>query len=175
MASNIIMMASCKLLLYLILLSSIHLFLVDSHEYQIDWDVPSSKEPNYYNLWAADQRFLVDDSIHFKYEKDSLLVVTKEEYEKCHSSHPIFFSNNGDTTFMLDQPGLFYFISGISGHCERRQRMIVKVLELSKPPPPAGHNGTNGPSDHSVGVKIIAAPITVPLLMSAMVALFRWF
>ncbi|ONH99875.1 hypothetical protein PRUPE_6G055000 [Prunus persica] len=37
--------------------------------------------------------------------KDSVMVVTKDEYEKCHSAHPIFFSNNGLTVFTLDRPG----------------------------------------------------------------------
>ncbi|ONI09055.1 hypothetical protein PRUPE_5G214900 [Prunus persica] len=35
--------------------------------------------------------------------------------ENCHSAHPIFFSSNGVTVFTLDRPGLFYFISGVSG------------------------------------------------------------
>ena len=33
----------------------------------------------------------------FKYKKDSVLVVTEEEYDKCQPSHPQFFSNNGDS------------------------------------------------------------------------------
>ncbi|CAL2248978.1 unnamed protein product [Prunus armeniaca] len=66
--------------------------------------------------------------------KDSVMVVTKDEYEKCRSAHPIFFSNNGVTAFTLHRTGLFYFISGVSGHCERGQKMIIKVLESASPP-----------------------------------------
>lgn len=61
-----------------------------------------------------------------------MLVVTKEEHEKCISSHPVFFSNDGDTSFLLDRSGYFYFISGVSGHCERGLKMIIKVLECEK-------------------------------------------
>jgi hypothetical protein len=82
----------------------------------------------------------------FKYNKDSVLVVTEEEYQKCRSAHPLFFSNNGDSVFKLDRPGLFYFISGVAGHCERGQKMIIKVLELETPPQSA--NDTS-PPDHT--------------------------
>lgn len=64
----------------------------------------------------------------FKYKKDSVMEVTGAEYKRCNSTHPIFFSNTGDTVYQLDHPGNFYFISGVSGHCERGQRMIVKVM-----------------------------------------------
>ncbi|KAI4319187.1 hypothetical protein MLD38_032817 [Melastoma candidum] len=97
------------------------------------WAVPKSRnDKDMYNDWASDNRFKIDDSIRFEYQKDSVLAVTEEEYDKCKSSHPMFFSNNGDTTFVLDRPGLFYFISGVSGHCERGQRMIIKVLDIEE-------------------------------------------
>lgn len=76
--------------------------------------------------------------------------VTEAEYEKCRSSHPIFYSNNGeDTRFRLDRSGLFYFISGVSGHCERGVKMIIKVLEPETPPspspPPSHHESAAAP------------------------------
>ncbi|XP_057479145.1 early nodulin-like protein 6 [Actinidia eriantha] len=89
------------------------------------WGTPPSKNDQIYNQWASKNRFNVGDILRFKYNKDSILVVTDEEYDKCKSSHPIFFSNNGDTDFKLDRPGLFYFISGVAGHCERGLKMII--------------------------------------------------
>lgn len=88
----------------------------------------------------------------FKYEKDSVLEVTEEEYKKCRAAHPSFFSNNGNTYFKLDRPGFFYFISGVMGHCERGQRLIIKVLEPETPPPSANDtssNSTDGSSNKS--------------------------
>ncbi|KAI3882867.1 hypothetical protein MKW92_034973 [Papaver armeniacum] len=116
------------------------------------WVVPDSKNANgdKYNQWASKNRFQINDTIHFKYKKDSVLVVTDSEYEKCRSAHPIFFSNNGDTIYKLERSGLFYFISGVAGHCERGQKMIIKVLE-NETPPPTG-NTTDTPSDHSGAV-----------------------
>ncbi|XP_034208319.1 early nodulin-like protein 1 [Prunus dulcis] len=88
------------------------------------------------------------------------MVVTKDEYEKCHSAHPIFFSNNGVTAFTLHRPGLFYFISGVSGHCERGQKMIIKVLEPASPPQSADQN------EQKNDAAVAMAAITSATLMS---------
>ncbi|GFS31271.1 early nodulin-like protein 5 [Actinidia rufa] len=59
---------------------------------------------------------------------DSVLEVTETDYKKCNSTHPSFFSNTGNTVFKLKRSGSFYFISGVSGHYRRGQRMIVKLM-----------------------------------------------
>ncbi|KAJ6340145.1 NTEPC [Salix viminalis] len=138
---------ACKVFLFLIIFSSIFQFyFVISTEFLVGgedgWTIPK-KDSQMYIEWASKNRFKVDDTVQFKYNKDSVLVVTEEEYQKCRSAHPLFFSNDGDSVFKLDRPGLFYFISGVAGHCERGQKMIIKVLELETPPPPA--NATTPP------------------------------
>ncbi|CAL2264682.1 unnamed protein product [Prunus armeniaca] len=92
------------------------------------------------------------------------MVVTKDEYEKCHSAHPIFFSNNGVTVFTLDRPGLFYFISGVSGHCERGQKMIIKVLEPASPPQSADQNEQK--NDAAVAMAAITSATLMSCIMS---------
>ncbi|KAJ1273437.1 hypothetical protein BS78_06G280500 [Paspalum vaginatum] len=101
------------------------------------WAVPPASDGGMYNQWASKNRFIVGDSVHFKYNKDddSVMVVTEDDYNNCRAARPIFFSNNGDTEVELDRPGPFYFISGVPGHCERGQRMVVKVLGQGAPPP----------------------------------------
>lgn len=96
-------------------------------------------------------------------------MVTEEEYEKCHSVHPLFFSNNEDSAFKLDRPGLFYFISGIAGHCERGQKMIIKVLEPANPPQSANDNSTTTTASSN---KIMAPGISSPVFVSFMVSFF---
>lgn len=97
-------------------------------------------------LWITD----------FKYEKDSVLVVTEEEYEKCKASRPLFFSNNGDTVFKFERPGLFYFISGVQGHCPRGQKMIIKVLDIEQiteaaaPSPQAANENAKSKAAHQI-------------------------
>ncbi|KAK9091129.1 hypothetical protein Sjap_024306 [Stephania japonica] len=127
------------------------------------WRIPSSKTDDFYNEWASKQRFQVNDTVRFVYKKDSVLVVNDTEYRKCHSVQPIFFSNNGDTEYTLDRPGLFYFISGVSGHCERGQKMIVKVLEPhGEPSPPAGGSGASKAG--MIGASLIVSQIVIALL-----------
>ncbi|KAG2246659.1 hypothetical protein Bca52824_086287 [Brassica carinata] len=72
--------------------------------------------------------------ICFKYKKDSVLVVSEDEYKECKATKPQLYSNNQDTVFKLDRPGLFYFISGVSGQCEKGQKMIIKVMETESSP-----------------------------------------
>lgn len=86
-------------------------------------------------------------------------MVTEEEYEKCKSSRPLFFSNNGDTVFKFDRPGLFYFISGVSGHCDRGQKMIIKVLDVIEPAPSPQSANDSAPNSHSKAAEKI--PMTM--------------
>lgn len=72
--------------------------------------------------------------LDFSYKDDAVMEVREDEYDKCHSAHPLSYSNNGHTDIKLDRPGLFYFMSGVQGHCERGQKMIIKVLEPASPP-----------------------------------------
>ena len=100
------------------------------------------------------------------------MAVSEEEYEKCHSSHPLYFSNNGDSVFELDRPGLFYFISGVAGHCQRGQKMIIKVLEHETPSQSQTHNATTKGSSSSkknaaIGMVPISSPAILLLIISA--------
>ena len=56
------------------------------------------------------------------------MVVDEVDYKKCNSTHPIFFSNTGNTVYQLDESGPYYFISGVAEHCHKGQKMIVKVM-----------------------------------------------
>ncbi|CAK9147845.1 unnamed protein product [Ilex paraguariensis] len=164
-------MGICKVFVFLTFFSSLHSLTALSVEFEVGgnkgWIIPPSKNVQLYNDWASNNRFKIDDTLHFEYKKDSVMVVTQEEYEKCKSSHPIFFSNNGDTVYRLDRPGLFYFISGVAGHCERGLKMIVKVLEPETPPQSANDTAATAPS--SGGVEVAAAassPTVIMLIMS---------
>ncbi|KAI5563191.1 hypothetical protein BDE02_15G100100 [Populus trichocarpa] len=62
--------------------------------------------------------------------KDSVMKVRAEDYKKRNSRHPNFFSN---TVHHLNHPASSYFISGVSGHCEKGQRMIIiKVISTDQ-------------------------------------------
>lgn len=60
--------------------------------------------------------------------KDSVLQVTKKDYENCNTSSPIAAYKGGNTKVKLDSSGPYYFISGAEGHCEKGQKLIIVVL-----------------------------------------------
>ena len=66
----------------------------------------------------------------FVYDKDSVMEVDKWGFYHCNASDPITAFDNGNSTFYLDRPGLFYFISGSNAHCTSGQRLIVEVMHI---------------------------------------------
>lgn len=90
----------------------------------------------------------------FRYGKDSVMEVTEEDYKKCNSSHPNFFSNTGNTVFKLDHTGPFYFISGVFGHCQKGQRMIVKVKTPGEDPSGGGTSTATRAAVSSLGLGV---------------------
>ncbi|KAK1664209.1 hypothetical protein QYE76_052368 [Lolium multiflorum] len=86
------------------------------------WRVPDANTS--YGWWAMNNRFHVGDKLYFKYENDSVLLVDREDFDACNATEPIARSDDGSTTFPLDRPGFFCFISGHPGHCEEGQRLI---------------------------------------------------
>lgn len=139
---------------FTLLLLATSLFAVASFEFQVGgvkgWVVPPVNDTKIYNDWASENRFTAGDTIRFRYKKDSVMEVTEEEYKRCNSTQPSFFSNTGNTVFQLGRSGTFYFISGAYGHCERGQRMIVKVMAEDE----------SSSSSHSEKSSAVMAPIS---------------
>ncbi|RZB75409.1 early nodulin-like protein 2 [Glycine soja] len=92
-----------------------------------------------YDHWAQRNRFQVNDTLHFKYNKgsDSVVVVKKEDFDSCNINNPIQKMDGGDSTFQLSNSGLFYFISGNLGNCKNGQKLIVLVMAARQPIPRA--------------------------------------
>ncbi|CAL5376358.1 unnamed protein product [Camellia sinensis] len=62
----------------------------------------------------------------------SVLEVTEEDYKNCNMAKPIKAYNDSNTKIVLDHSGLFYFISGAEGHCEKGQKLLVRVLSAKR-------------------------------------------
>ncbi|XP_004301083.1 PREDICTED: mavicyanin-like [Fragaria vesca subsp. vesca] len=168
-------MEPSKVFVLLCLLSTLHFLVVSCVQFEVGgtngWKVPKSKEE--YNQWASKNRFKVDDTVHFNYSKDSVMVVTEEEYDKCKSERPIFYSKDGNTEYKLNRPGLFYFMSGVKGHCEKGQRMIIKVLEVEPAsPPPQAATELQKKKNSAAGIAVSSA--TVVLCFVSFVAVFMF-
>ncbi|XP_003629771.3 mavicyanin [Medicago truncatula] len=114
--------------------------LLSAHKFKVGgkdgWTVKAS---GHYEVWASRIKFLVSDTLNFKYNKlvDSLLMVNKQAYDSCNVTNPIRKMHGGDSTFLLDKPGHFYFISGNVKHCVKGEKLSLVVLS---------HQEHHGPS-----------------------------
>ncbi|KAJ4964847.1 hypothetical protein NE237_016696 [Protea cynaroides] len=71
---------------------------------------------------------LTGEVLIFDFAFTCVLLVRGSEFDHCDSMHPLFFSNDGNIVYQFDCSRFFYFISGVSGHCKRGQKMIVRVM-----------------------------------------------
>ncbi|CAM0944447.1 unnamed protein product [Alopecurus aequalis] len=120
------------------------------------WALPSGNGAETYNHWAKKSRFQVGDILDFKYAaNDSVLLVNHDDYKMCSTASPLSRFTDGDTKFTFDRAGFFYFVSGVPGHCEAGQRMIVRVVAHSAvAAAPA--------SPPSIGVGSAYSPVSAP-------------
>ncbi|XP_027348194.1 early nodulin-like protein 2 [Abrus precatorius] len=155
-----------------LLVSMIPMFLLCSSSSQVvarefivggkdGWVLKPSED---YNHWAQRNRFQVNDTLHFKYKKesDSVLVVKKEDYDSCNTNNAIQKMDGGDSIFQLDKSGLFFFVSGNVDNCKNGQKLIVLVMavrhSLPQPPPP---ESTSPPKESPA--KDLSSPVPAPL------------
>lgn len=71
--------------------------------------------------------FYITD-FHYPAQKDSVLQVTKEDYDNCNTEKPVKKSNDGHTAFKFEQSGAFYFISGVKDNCLKNEKLVVVVM-----------------------------------------------
>ena len=63
-----------------------------------------------------------------------LLLARRGDYQRCRATASPAMrrfaggGSGGDTEFVLDRPGTFYFASAVPGRCEAGQRMVVRVV-----------------------------------------------
>lgn len=100
------------------------------------WVVKPSEN---YNQWAGRMRFQVNDTLLFKYKSgsDSVVVVNKDDYDKCNAANPIIKLDDGNSIFKFNRSGPFYFISGNKSNCDQGQKLVVVVLAVRTPPSPS--------------------------------------
>ncbi|KAK4439177.1 Early nodulin-like protein 1 [Sesamum alatum] len=78
------------------------------------------------------QRFQVNDTLLFKYNKesDSVLVVNSQDYDNCNTANPILRLDDGNSVFKFDRSGPFFFITGNKSNCDKGQKLIIVVLAV---------------------------------------------
>ncbi|MCE3050920.1 hypothetical protein HAX54_048517 [Datura stramonium] len=61
-------------------------------------------------------------------DKDSVLLVIKEDYANCSITTPIEKYNDGHSVFKFNHSGPFYFISGVHENCVKNEKILVVVM-----------------------------------------------
>ncbi|CAN1828666.1 Early nodulin-like protein 2 [Linum perenne] len=85
-----------------------------------------------YDHWAQRLRFRVNDSLVFKYKEgeDTVVEVTKADYDECDVSNPVRTMRSGSSVVRFDRSGPFYFVSGKKKNCVGGQKLVVVVLAV---------------------------------------------
>ncbi|XP_038982533.1 stellacyanin-like [Phoenix dactylifera] len=93
------------------------------------WGVPLPSNTHVYALWSQKYHFRLGDSLLFLYppSQDSVIQVTERAYNSCSLVDPIKKMNDGNSVFNLTAPGIYYFISGVPGHCQKLQKLAIAV------------------------------------------------
>ncbi|KAL8111876.1 early nodulin-like protein 2 [Apium graveolens] len=141
------------------------------------WSTHPSED---YQTWSGRLRFQINDTLSFKYSKetDSVVVVSKDGYDKCNAANPISKLEGGDSTLMFDRSGPFYFITSNKTNCDQGQKLAIVVMApRNKSPPtplapvPSPESQTPGPSP-SFAPAVSAAGVVSVLVLSVTVAAF---
>ncbi|CAL4978451.1 unnamed protein product [Urochloa decumbens] len=111
----------------------------DARDFHVGGWAPNPAEP--FNTWAERNRFQVNDTLVFRYNKDAdaVLVVTQSHYDACNTTEPILRLAGGESRFVFNASGPYFFISADAGRCKAGERLIVVVLAVR-------NNNNNTPS-----------------------------
>lgn len=112
----------------------------------------------------------------YQADKDSVLLVTKDDYTNCNTQAPLEKYSDGHTTFSFNHSGAFYFISGVQDNCKKNEKVAVVVMadrsgRSSAPSPSPSEEGVLPPSPPPAGVEAAApspaeAPPPAPITSS---------
>lgn len=101
----------------------------------------------------------------YKPNQDSVLQVTKEDYQNCTTTAPLATFNDGRTVFAFKKSGPHYFISGKKENCLKNEKLVVIVLSErsdSSTSPPGGMGiapaGENSPTAGSIQLNPTPSP-----------------
>ncbi|KAG6555070.1 hypothetical protein Mapa_003105 [Marchantia paleacea] len=98
------------------------------------WRVPAANGPDY-QAWASSNTYQTGDRLMFRYDRTqhSVLRVTPQAYDTCNITTPLETYDHDDAVLdvELEDAQMYYFICGVSGHCEAGQKFNVEVMKAA--------------------------------------------
>ncbi|KAL6274847.1 hypothetical protein ACE6H2_025539 [Prunus campanulata] len=101
----------------------------------LGWTIPPGGAATY-AAWAAKHSFVVKDILVFNFSagEDDLAVVTKEDFDACNTTDPLYeFQEPVTLQFLASDT--FYFTSTLAGHCSKGQKLAVYFAPSSTDSP----------------------------------------
>ncbi|KAH9561695.1 hypothetical protein CY35_05G036800 [Sphagnum magellanicum] len=99
---------------------------VAATEYTVYWSYPNYE--NYFSNWNKGSTYVVGDSIEFLYnaEAHNVVRVNNQQYDDCSTNaQPVA---DGATVFRLNEPGMYFFMCTVPGHCEAGMKLQLRVI-----------------------------------------------
>ncbi|XAR66880.1 hypothetical protein NMG60_11013249 [Bertholletia excelsa] len=100
----------------------------------LGWIVPPGGSVAY-RVWADTQTFTAGDILLFNFTTGNQDVarVSKEAFDSCNATNPIWISTTGPVNFTLTYGGAYYFIGTMDKHCSLGQKLAINVTGASGP------------------------------------------
>ncbi|KAI4302851.1 hypothetical protein MLD38_038550 [Melastoma candidum] len=94
-----------------------------------------------YQSWAAHEKFVVGDTLVFRYEKEyGVEKVTGEDYARCNTGAALYSFGGGETTISLASPGTGYFVCPGFNQCDRGMKVEITVETSNSTATPSESN-----------------------------------
>ncbi|KAG6545316.1 hypothetical protein Mapa_013165 [Marchantia paleacea] len=140
------------------------------------WVLPAQANAigNDYAVWAESNKFMVGDTLVFKYNKEShsVLQVNGTAFADCITADPLMAWKDGNTIVTLENEGRMWFICGAPGHCADGQKFKITVLPSAASGSGAPATPPASPPDSGAGYTLLRSSKTVLIVGSIIVGAF---
>jgi len=92
--------------------------------------------------------------------------VKRWEYFHCDSNSPINMFDDGNSTVILESPGMFYFISGTEDQCQKGEKLMVEVMSPRTVSPQAF---SPLPPSHSPGSRVSTSMVLASVFVIVLI------
>ncbi|KAI4352030.1 hypothetical protein L6164_006320 [Bauhinia variegata] len=116
----------CTVILFFLCLNS----LLNARETHIVGDTYGWTDSTNFSSWTAGKEFHVGDLLVFNYDNmvHNVLQVNSTAYEGCIKDTYAEKFDGGNDTLLLSEVGKYWFICGVSDHCENGQKLGIVAI-----------------------------------------------